>query len=196
MKELPVRKQIRLKNYDYSQSGCYFVTICVKDKHELLGTIVGAPVPSRQYCVLEYPEVELTELGYRIESAITYYNANSIAIIDKYVIMPNHIHMIIVIRQTAGDRGRGAGDRGRSPLQEIVRNLKSYVTKTAGFSPWQRSFHDHIIRNDEDYLRIWKYIDENPARWSEDKYYVKPRATGDGRRATEDGRPYSDGFLN
>ena len=126
MNELPVRKQIRLRNYDYSQSGCYFVTMCVKDKQEL------------------------------------------------YVIMPNHIHMIIVIRQTAGDRGR-------SPLQEIVRNLKSYVTKTAGFSPWQRSFHDHIIRNDEDYLRIWKYIDENPARWSEDIYYVKPRATEDGR---------------
>ena len=188
MKELPIRKQIRLRNYDYSQTGCYFVTICVKGKHELLGTLVGATVPGRPHCVPGYPQIELTELGYSVKSAITYYNANSIAIIDKYAIMPNHIHMIIVIRPTAGDRGRETGDRGRSPLQEIVRNLKSYVTKTAGFSPWQRSFHDHIIRNDEDYLRIWKYIDENPARWPEDIYYVKHRATGDGR-------PYSEGFL-
>ena len=187
MKEFPVRKQVRLRNYDYSQAGCYFVTICVKDKHELLGTLVGATVLGRPY-------VELSELGYSVDSAIDFYNANSIAIIDKYVIMPNHIHMIIVIRPTAGDRGRETGDRGRSPLQHIVRNLKSYVTKTVGFSPWQRSFHDHIIRNDEDYLRIWQYIDENPARWFEDVYYVKPRASEDGRRATEDGRPYSDDF--
>ena len=189
MKELPIRKQIRLRNYDYSQSGCYFVTICVKDKHELLGTLVGATVPGRPHCVLDYPQIELTELGYSVNSAITYYNANSIAIIDKYAIMPNHIHMIIVIRPTAGDRGR-------SPLQEIVRNLKSYVTKAAGFSPWQRSFHDHIIRNDEEYLRIWQYIDENPARWSEDIYYVKPQDAEDERRATEDGRPYNNDLQN
>jgi REP element-mobilizing transposase RayT len=158
MKELPVRKAIRLKGYDYSGTGYYFVTICIKDRHELLGQIVGATVPGR-------PFVELSELGSHVDSAITYYSTNNLVGIDKYVIMPNHIHMIIVIPKETGDRGR-------SPLPHIVRNLKSYVTKKAGFSPWQKSFHDHIIRNEADYMRIWQYIDDNPATWAEDTYFI------------------------
>jgi len=157
--ELPTRKNIRLKGHDYAGVGYYFVTICIKDMPELLGRIVGATVPGR-------PRTELSELGNLVDSAISYYSANHLAVFDKYVIMPNHIHMIIVIP-------REAGDRGRSPLQQIVRNLKSYVTRMAGFSPWQRSFHDHIIRDEAEYQRIWKYIDDNPALWTEDMYYTK-----------------------
>ena len=136
-----------------------FVTICIKDRHELLGRIdrVGATVPGR-------PFVEKTELGGFVDSAISYYIENNTVIIDKYIIMPNHIHMIIVIRSETGDRGR-------SPLQHIVHNLKSYVIKMAGFSPWQKSFHDHIIRSDAEYLRIWQYIDENPMNWHDDCYF-------------------------
>ena len=161
MKEAPVRKSIRLKKYDYSNAGYYFVTICVKGRHEMLGkAVVGATVPGRP-CV---SRIELSELGKHVDSAIAYYNANGIADFNKYVIMPNHIHLIIVI-------GAKTGDRRRSPLQGIVRNLKSYVTKQAGFSPWQKSFHDHIIRDETEYLKICQYIDDNPARWQEDCYY-------------------------
>ena len=159
MNDLPSRKSIRLQGYDYSQAGCYFITICVKDKLALLGQIVGATVPGR-------PHVRLSGLGKIVDSAIRYYVTNETIIIDKYVIMPNHIHLMIIIRPETGDRGR-------SPLQYIVRSLKAYVTKNAGYSPWQKSFYDHIVRDEAEYLLIWQYIDENPQRWSEDCFYTR-----------------------
>ena len=100
------RKPIRLKGYDYSSEGMYFITICTKDKHCILCDIVGATVPGR-------PQTELTAIGIHINNAIRFYNANKIILIDKYVIMPNHIHMIIAIN-------RETGDRGRSPLQKSL----------------------------------------------------------------------------
>jgi len=157
-KVLPVRKNIRLREYDYSLSGYYFVTICAKDGHELFGSIdVGATVPGRP-C----PRVILTSLGESIDSAIRFTNKNDVSI-EKYVIMPNHIHMVIAL---------STGDRGRATLQYVIRNIKSYVSKQAGFSPWQKSFHDYIIRSKADYQRIWKYIDENPSKWQEDCYFT------------------------
>jgi REP element-mobilizing transposase RayT len=156
--EFPVRKNIRLKNHDYSRAGYYFVTLCVKDGHEMLGTVVGTTAPGR-------PFVELTPLGICVNETIQVANKNNVKI-DKYVILPNHIHMIVII-------GHGTDDRGRSSLHQVVRNIKSYITKWAGFSMWQRSYHDHIIRNEDEYQRIWRYIDENPAKWEEDRYFVK-----------------------
>ena len=158
MKELPVRKKIRCKGYDYSKEGCYFVTICIKDKHLLLGEIAGTTAS-------DHPHTKLSELGNYVSSAITYYSANNLIYIDKYVIMPNHIHLIIVVQPEANNQGQ-------SSLYHIVRNFKSYVTKKAGFSPWQKSFHDRIIRNEMEYQHIWQYIDENPARWTTDEYFM------------------------
>ena len=90
MKELPVRKNIRLRDYDYSKAGYYFVTICTKDRHELLGSIrVGATAPGR-------PFVQLTQLGKCVDETIQL-AGNETVKIDKYVTMPNHIHLIIVI---------------------------------------------------------------------------------------------------
>jgi len=157
-RELPIRKNIRLRGYDYSQTGCYFVTVCAKDGHELFGSIdVGATALGRPR-----PYVTLTPLGKYIDETIRLASKENVTI-EKYVIMPNHIHMIIAM---------GAGDRGRSPLQYVIRNIKSYVTKQAGFSPWQKSFHDHIIRSKSDYQRISQYIDENPSKWTTDCYYI------------------------
>jgi len=68
--------------------------------------------------------------------------------------------------------GKGTDDRGRSSLQQVVRNIKSFVTKTVGFPLWQPRFHDYIIRNEAEYQRIWRYIDENPSIWEEDLYHV------------------------
>jgi len=73
------------------------VTVCIKDRHELLGHTVGATVPGR-------PHMELSELGGLVDSAILYYTVNNPVVFDKYVIMPNHIHMIIAIPKEAGDR--------------------------------------------------------------------------------------------
>ena len=175
MKEKHIRKPNRLKGFDYSQNGAYYVTICAKDRANLFGQIVGAAVPGKvngasgakegplegHQCML------LTELGQCVEDAIQWYTANiDEAVFDTYVVMPNHIHAIIVIRPETGDRGR-------SPLQYIVRRLKSYVTKQIGFSPWQKSFHDHIIRSEQDYIRIAEYIETNPEKWEEDCFYQK-----------------------
>ena len=157
------RKKIRLTGYDYSKPGYYFVTFCTKDMKHLFGEIiapaapVGATAPGRQY-------MNLTPLGKCVDETIQVANKGNV-IIDKYIIMPNHVHAIIIL--AAGD----SGDQGRSPLQNVVRNIKSYVRKQAGYDIWHPRFHDHIIRNKDKYALIWNYIDNNPALWEKDKYY-------------------------
>jgi len=166
MREMTKRKPNRILNHDYRQNGAYFVTFCVKDRHEILGEIVGATVPGRPNII------KLSEIGKTVDDAIMYYNENLQGVVfDRYVIMPNHIHAIVVIRhETNGEV--------RSPLQYIVRNLKSYVTKKTGFSLWQKSFHDHIIRDKSDYNRISEYIENNHANWENDCFSVDVNARG------------------
>ena len=78
--------------------------------------------------------------------------------VDKYIIMPNHIHLIISI----------TGGHGDPPLQQIIGQFKSYTQKSYREKLWQRSFHDHVIRNENDYDKIWEYIDTNVLKWNED----------------------------
>jgi REP element-mobilizing transposase RayT len=166
VKELPVRKHPRLKGYDYSKAGAYFITFCVKDKHEMLGQIaVGRGI-------LDAPLVELSEHGKVLMGAIEFMNNNNNELtIEKYVIMPNHVHLIVLIN----DLSNGASGMPRPTnalIPKLVSSIKRFSNKQAGFNMWQRSFHDHIIRDDKEYLRIWQYIDQNPARWSEDDYFI------------------------
>ena len=101
MKELPVRKSIRLKNYDYSSAGYYFVTVCVEGRHEMLSKIVGSDFYVR-------PRIELTDIGIEIQKSIEYITANNAAVeIPKYIIMPNHVHLIIVLKSVECIRKRG-----------------------------------------------------------------------------------------
>jgi REP element-mobilizing transposase RayT len=157
--ELPKRKPTRLKEYDYSQNGAYFVTICTHNKEHLLSNIVGEgfhPLPKNI----------LTKIGNEIEKSIQYINDNYIGItISKYVIMPNHVHLIVFLDNSGG--------HGNPPLQNIIGQLKSYTTKKFGNILWQRSFHDHIIRDKEDYNKIWEYIDTNVTKWELDCFYIK-----------------------
>ena len=86
--------------------------------------------------------------------------------VDKYVIMPNHIHLIISLYGTM---------RASSPtknIENIIRSFKIMVTKEIGKSIWQRSYHDHIIRGEKDYQKIWEYIDTNVIRWKKDCFYI------------------------
>ena len=169
MWELPVRKSIRLKNYDYSQEGHYFITICIKDNHEILWVddTVGARIARL-----------LSEIGETVKTAIEnipiiYANIS----LDKYVVMPNHIHMILLLNDDITSHkmnGNGGGRAMRAPtVSTVINQMKGYVTKQIGFSIWQKLFHDRIIRSEEAYQRIWKYIDENPQKWSEDCYFAK-----------------------
>ena len=87
--------------------------------------------------------------------------------VDKYIIMPNHIHMILFLYQNEAEHNKSA-----PAISLVVNQMKGYITKKAVFPLWQKSFHDHIIRNEEKYKEIWKYIDNNPLKWELDKYYV------------------------
>jgi len=154
--DLPQRKVIRLKDYDYSSNGAYYVTICVVGRHNILGKIaVGAN------CVRPL----LSEIGCIIENEIPILsNTYDCVFIDKYIIMPNHIHMIILIVKD--------GRTEFAPtLSRVIKQFKGSITKQIGFSVWEKSFNDRIIRNMDEYKRIWHYIDNNPAKWAEDEYY-------------------------
>ncbi len=146
--ELPKRKPTRLKTFDYSTDGYYFITICTKNKERILCDIVGEGL-----CAL--PKTKLTPIGEIVDSAICYINNNyDNVLVDKYVIMPNHIHLIVAIK-TGGD--------GTPPLQlyDIIGRLKSFTTNQYKDKLWQRSFHDHIIRCEKDYKEIWGYISKS-----------------------------------
>jgi len=160
MTELPKRKRTRLKDYDYSTPGAYFVTVCTHNKKHLLSSIVGEgfhPLPKNI----------LTKIGKEVEKTIQYINDDYIGVsISKYVIMPNHIHLILELTES-----NDTGGRGNPPLQNVIGQLKSYTTNKYGKSLWQRSFHDHIIRDKEDYNKIWEYIDTNVLKWELDCFY-------------------------
>ncbi len=156
--ELPNRKTTRLKNYDYSTPGTYFVTICVKDRKQLLSNIIVG----EGLCTL--PKNELTQIGKIVEQSIKYIDTNYKGVkIDKYVIMPNHIHLIVALDDSGGC--------GNPPLQDVIHRLKLFTTHKFGKVLWQRSYHDHIIRGDEDYRKIWEYIDTNVFKWEQDCFY-------------------------
>ena len=158
--DLPKRKPTRLKEYDYSTPGAYFITVCVKDKKELLSKISN--VVGEGLCAL--PKNELTPIGKEVEKSIQYINNNYTGIkIDKYVIMPNHIHLIVILDDEGG--------HGNPPLQSVIGQLKSYTTNKFSDTLWQRSYHDHIIRGEKDYRKIWEYIDTNVIKWENDCFY-------------------------
>ena len=158
--ERHTRRPNRLANYDYSSAGYYFITVCTKERALYLRR--GAQ------CA---PELlpPLTAAGTAAEWAILQIPAHYPHVcVDKYVIMPNHVHMILAVA-AAGGRAL------RAPtISHIIRTWKEAVTKRIGLPLWQKSFHDHVIRGEADYLRIWAYIDTNPLKWREDRYYMSP----------------------
>ena len=171
MDTLPKRKHPRLKEYDYSQNGCYYVTICTDKRQHLLGEITVEEI-AHDVC---RGGALLRPLGIMVEEEIENLQNRYAVTIDKYVIMPNHIHILFCVEQNRDERA----EQSPAPtLGDMVCALKSITTKranlmdkTPGRKLWQRSYYDHVIRSEADYLRIWQYIDENPAKWAEDEYY-------------------------
>ncbi len=164
-KELPQRKPTRLKNFDYSKNGAYFVTICTENRKNILSMIVGegSPLP------------KLSRYGKGVDAWIHELpNKYPEMSVDCYVIMPNHIHLLLTVIK---DGGRG----NPSPTVDAAMGwLKYQATKeinkmrsTTGEKVFQRSFYDHIVRNYDDYCEIYKYIHENPMRWRFDKLYTE-----------------------
>ena len=162
------RKHSRLKVYDYANSGCYFITFCTKDRAHVLSRIVGRGA-------LTPPQVELTEIGKIaaevIERTSMVYPGISI---DNYVIMPNHVHLLIRVSPVNGGvRAPRPTDNRSMSIPEVVKAIKSITTRKIGTKIWQTSFYDHVIRDDEDYQTRFRYIEENPAKWQQDKYYYQ-----------------------
>ncbi len=172
MSELPRRKNIRLKNYDYSQAGYYFVTICTHNKSHLFGQVVGA--------IHESPEMahmNLNANGIIVKSVMENLSVRFPNIfIDNYIIMPNHIHLIVVISGEGAIRESPV--QKRSLLSKVIGYLKMNTAKqihviNENINVWHRNYHDHIIRNEPEYQEIYEYIETNPLKWELDKYFTE-----------------------
>lgn len=163
---LTKRKGTRLPAYDYSKPGAYFVTVCTHNRECLLSQIT--PVGEG----LAPPAVHLTEIGKIVEEEILALEVRFPAVkMNHYVIMPNHIHLLLTLQESAG---------GASPsptVTSVIGTMKSVSTIRCHKEwndrlSWQRSFYDHVIRNERDYQEIWKYIEENPAKWTQDRFFT------------------------
>ena len=165
----PVRKPTRLKRYDYSAPGAYFITICTRDRRCLLSRIVS-PDPSSVGAAISRPQatVCLSPVGETVRCAIEnipgIYPAVSV---DTYVIMPNHIHMILRIRAENPGRLIAA-----PTISTVVGQMKRWCSRQSKIPLWQRSFYDHIVRGEAEYAEIAEYIENNPARWRADRFYA------------------------
>lgn len=145
----PKRKNPRLKCYDYASPGMYFVTICSKDREMIFGSIRDG-------------RMVLSEYGELISRAMCHLHTHYDTVqVDCSVVMPNHVHMIIWI---------SVDNRTAHTLGNIVRGFKSEVSRKCGKRVWQRGFHEHIIRNEQDLQEIRSYIANNPIKWDLDRH--------------------------
>ena len=149
--DLPNRRPNRVPHYDYSQTGSYFITVCTQDRKKILSRIThpGRPEPS--------PYGDVAEKYIRQMDA--FYDHLSV---DKYVIMPDHIHFLITLHFATD----AAPKERTSAIARFVGTFKRFCNKEFGGNIWQERYYDHVIRNQEDYNEIWEYIDNNPRKWS------------------------------
>ena len=171
------RRSIRLKGYDYSQAGAYFVTVCTHDRACVFGDVVDGEMRLNEYGAIVKDEWLRTD------------TLRENVVIDEYIIMPNHIHGIVIIM---GD-GRGTLQRASTgPIRAthrvaptarglisnsigaIIGQFKSIVTKDVrkmGFRyfKWQRNYYEHVIRNEDKLNRTREYVLNNPLQWQFDR---------------------------
>ena len=163
-KTFPKRKSIRLKDYDYSSAGVYFITICTKDRKnyfwqpkEIYSKFIGNNI-IRPY------KIPLSKYGRIAERKLL--NIPRIykrIFVSSFVIMPNHIHMLLTVgfNQKYNNSTVLSVTQDKASITRVVKQFKGAVSKEVGFSVWQKSFYDRIIRGDSEYAQICKYIDEN-----------------------------------
>lgn len=160
MTNLPNRKYLRLPNYDYSSPGAYFITVCTKNKRKILGHLVGCGA-------CDTPRVECSKYGQILEKHITDMGSKYTHIkVDKYIIMPDHFHMLLRITDYTDKGMSQAPYPTNNEVSKFVSLLKRYCNREYGENIWQISYYDHIIRNEKDYLEAIQYIETNPLRLS------------------------------
>ena len=165
----------RLPEFDYSTPGAYFITVCTNGKRnyfwESVAALTAQPLAALPPygcgvplagCERPLHRLPLTRYGrYAAEAIRDIPKFYSHASVDQSVVMPNHIHLLLRLDETPGQAG----------IPQIVRQMKAHVSKRAGFSIWQRSYYDHVIRGQKDYDMIWQYIADNTAKWLNDRFY-------------------------
>ncbi len=179
MKTNKNRRSIRLRGYDYSQTGWYFITICISGFEELLGKVSADG------------QFTTNEIGQIVEDSwLETPNIRPTVVLDAFQVMPNHFHAIVVI----GDRNDlpniiGFPDVSNPPttfkspaktIGSIVRGFKGSSTRkirivnhNLGNKIWQSNYYERIVRDENELLRIRKYIETNPSKWQEDKEFFK-----------------------
>jgi putative transposase len=157
---LPQRHGLRWPGHDYAAPGAYFVTLCIHDRKQLLGKVREA-------------EVQLTQSGQIAEAAWSALPDHYAIDLDQFVIMPNHLHGIVCLREGAVD------------LSEVIRGFKTFSARRinrlygrAGEPVWQRGFHDRVIRDDRELQAVRAYVADNPANWSQDRENVDDGRAG------------------
>jgi len=154
MDNLPKRKTIRVEDYDYASPGAYFITICTSNRENLFwhGCRGDLRSPAR---------LPLSDIGRIVDNELQKLSSIYPAVkVDKYCIMPDHIHLIVSI--SADEFGR---PQVAPTISRIIQQFKGAVTKQACRTVWQKSFYDHGIRNRQDYDEICEYIDNNPRKY-------------------------------
>ena len=160
--ERPIRKPNRLPEYDYSQNGAYFVTVCIADKNNLFWDTVGAAISRPQIEDEELvPQPPLSTYGRIVEQGIQNIpHCYPSVSVEKYCIMPDHIHMILCFAKDS-ERQITA-----PTLSRVVGQMKRWVSKQIGAGIWQKTYFDRVIRNSTEYTEIWCYIHENPLKYA------------------------------
>ena len=180
MEQYPERKPIRLKDYDYSTPGAYFITVCIADRKPILWNAGAATLSPRgtaanigANCVrpqttapncrgeLRSPaNIPLSAVGQLVDKEIQKLNSVYEAVrVDKYCIMPDHLHLIISINADESGRTQFA-----PTVSRMMKQFKGSVSKQLGHGIWQKSFIDRVIRNEKGYLAAWEYIENNPIK--------------------------------
>ncbi len=169
--EIHDRRSIRLRGYDYSQAGAYFVTVCTSNGEHLLGEVTEGVVRLNEYG-------QMAALCWQW-LARRYAHVD----LDEWIVMPNHLHGIIVIT----DDGRRGGSRTaptrtvikRKPLGRLIGAFKTVsiqrinaIRNTPGARVWQRNYYEHIVRNEDELNKIREYIGTNPLRWGSENVGV------------------------
>ena len=158
---LPKRKQNRLQEYDYSTPNAYFITVCTHERKAYFWeNVLQMPEKGEDFLLSAYGTI----VHQCICDIPKHYPMISV---DHFVIMPNHVHLLLQIKTEHGGRPVAA-----PTISTVVNQTKGAISKKIGFSVWQKGFYDHVIRGEKEYLQIWNYIEGNPSKWAEDELYV------------------------
>jgi REP element-mobilizing transposase RayT len=167
--DLSVRKRTRLQGFDYNTVGAYFLTVCTQNRRNVLSRIVGVDVLDDPLNNIHVNLLPYGEIADRYINQLNDFYKD--IVVDSYVIMPNHIHIMLFVLESGSSR-TSTPTKQHSSVSRFVSTFKRFCNKEYGCNIWQRYFNDHIIRDHDDYEAHLRYIQDNPMRWQYDELYT------------------------